>query len=176
MNPIVQIPVPLSYVPPVALTNSTSAGSMSLTLTPVALVPFAALVTVIVHITVSPIWYKSLSTVLLMDTSANGLTVIGTLTFLVNPSGVLIFQVLFWSPIASHLALMIIVAFVFAVMFVTTQVRFLVVLSKLTTFKPVMLTTSKNVTPSGRMSIRVRVPLYVTLPVFMTVKLYSTSL
>ena len=55
MNPIVQIPVPLSYVPPVALTNSTSAGSMSLTLTPVALVPFAALVTVIVHITVSPI-------------------------------------------------------------------------------------------------------------------------
>ena len=117
-----------------------------------------------------------MSLVLLTDKSTLGLTTIGTLTFLVNPSGVLIFQVLFWSPIASHLALMIIVAFVFAVMFVTTQVRFLVVLSKLTTFKPVMLTTSKNVTPSGRMSIRVRVPLYVTLPVFMTVKLYSTSL
>ena len=55
MNPIVQVPVLLSYVPPVAFTNSTSPGSMSLTVTPVALVPFAALVTVIVQVTISPI-------------------------------------------------------------------------------------------------------------------------
>ena len=149
---------------------------MSLTVTFVAFVPFHALCTVMVQYTYSPTKYTSLSAVLLIDTSTIGSTSIGTVTFLVNPSGVLIVKLLIWVPIASHLALITIVAFVLFRMFVTTQVRFLVELSKLITSKPSTLTTSKNVTPSGKLSIRVKVSLNVSLPVFSTVKLYVTFL
>ena len=56
MNPIVQFPVSLLYVPfcVVQFMNATSAGSMSLSVTFVALVPLFALVTVMVQVTMSP--------------------------------------------------------------------------------------------------------------------------
>ena len=93
--PIFKIPVSLSYSPGVAyglgmmsqLRNSNSFGRMSDKFTFVAVVPFAALRTVMVHTTVSFILHSSLSTVFVTDTSTIGFTLIVAFTVLFDPFG-----------------------------------------------------------------------------------------
>ena len=89
---------------------------MSLTVTPVALVPFAALVTVIVQVTVSFMWYTSLSAVFVMDTSTIGSTWIVLFTVLLMFSPITV-NGLSGSPTTSSSTFIVIVAVLFAVMF-----------------------------------------------------------
>ena len=74
------------------------------------------------------------------------------------------------SPSTFTLTLIVIVAFVWFVMFVTIQVRFCVVLSKLTTVSPVTFTTSMNSSPSGKLSTNVKVSFQSSSPTFSTVR------
>ena len=86
MSPMYQDFVVLSYVP-LLVTYSTCCGRMSVTLTFVAFVPFAALVTVMVQTIVSFTKYSSFSTVFSIDRSTNGSTLIVSFTVLFNPFG-----------------------------------------------------------------------------------------
>ena len=107
--------------------------------------------------------------------STFGFTLIVTFTVLLNPFGPFISQVFIWVPIAVQFALMVIIASVFAWMSVTVHVRVLLLLfSKLITLRPVVLTVSTYVTPSGSLSMSVTTCGYVSFAMLVTVKLYST--
>jgi hypothetical protein len=148
---------------------------MSLSNTFVALVPFPAFDTVMFQVTVSFTLYSSLSTVFSTDTSTFGCTLIVLLTVLLNPFGPFMVQLFVWVPIAVQFALMVIIASVFAGMSVTVHIRVLLLMfSKLITLRPVMLTVSTYVTPSGRLSVSVTTCVYVSFAMLVTVKLYST--
>ena len=174
--PIYQVPLVLLYVPIVAveLTYSTWFGSMSTRVTLFAAVPLFAFLTIMVQVTLSPMWYVSLSTVFSTDTSTFGCTLIVLLTVLLNPFGPFMVQLFVWVPIAVQFALMVIIASVFAGMSVTVHIRVLLLMfSKLITLRPVMLTVSTYVTPSGRLSVSVTTCVYVSFAMLVTVKLYS---
>ena len=173
----------MSYFPGVAyglvmmsqLRNSNSFGRMSLRITFVALVPFHAFVTVMNHVTVSFILHSSLSTVFVTDTSTIGFTLIGTVTDMLVPFGVLIVWVLLIKPIAFAWTFTVIVAFPFAGMFVITQVMFWpLTFCPSTTSAPVIPVVFMKTNPSSRVSITVMLSVYVTVPLFITVRLYST--
>ena len=174
ISPMYHIPVSLSYVP-LLLTYSNSFGRMSLSVTFVALVPFAALVTVMVQVTVSFTLHSSLSTVFVTDTSTIGFTFTDMLTVWFVPFGVLIVKLLNFTPIAFAWTFTVIVAFPFAVMFVITQVMtWPLTFCPSTTSAPLIPVVFMKTNPSSRLSITVMLSVYVMFPVFITVRLYST--
>ena len=97
---------------------------MSLSVTFVAFVPFPALCTVMVQITVSFRKYSSLLTVLVTDISVNACGVIVSFTVLFAPFGAIRVILFVKLPIAFTLTLTTIVAFVYAGISVICQVIF----------------------------------------------------
>ena len=102
--------------------NSTSPGNMSLRVTFVAFEPLFATDTVIVQTTMSPTNTSSSSTVLLTYMSVNVTGVIVSLTVLLKPLGAISVILLVKFPSAFTLTFTIIVALVYAAIFVTLQV------------------------------------------------------
>ena len=148
---------------------------MSFKVTFVAFEPLFALLTVIVQTTMSPTKTSSSSTVLLTDTSVYGTGVIVSLTVLLNPLGAISVILLVKFPSALTQTFTIIVAFVNAGIFVTVHemVWPSTIVSPICS-APIMATVPLYSNPSGKLSITIKLCVYVSLPVFLIVKLYST--
>ena len=102
-----------------------------------------------------------------MDKSTTGSTwiVLFTVSFKFGPRTL---NGLSGSPRTSALTSIVMFALVFAGMSFTIHVRFWVVLSKLITVKPVVLITLMNSSPSGNLSIKVKVSFQSSSPIFST--------